>query len=278
METILSCIKKVILIRKSILTLTLPILMATAGDNLAADKFSLDALLDRLNPQVRTEQTYHQDESQKQDYSKILEKISIEKNRFRDLYSKSTSSIQKKEILSKARGFVIDELIDNIFPSWYGTRWDFNGATQTPKQGNIACGYFVTTTLRDVGFNLDRSRLARQPSEHIIKNLTGLENIKRYSNKNIQDVNKYILESGEGIYIVGLDCHVGFIVNDGENVNFVHSSYYNPPLSVVSEPIDSFNPLAHSKYRVIGKILDDSMIEKWITGKHIELKFDYFRK
>src|SRR5688572_15466983 len=39
---------------------------------------------------------------------------------------------------------------------WTGTPWDFNGVTRKPGEGKIACGYFITNTLTDLGFTLER--------------------------------------------------------------------------------------------------------------------------
>ena len=47
-------------------------------------------------------------------------------------------------------------LVDSIFPYWYGTEWDFNGITESPRKGEIACGYFVSTTLKHMGIRLNR--------------------------------------------------------------------------------------------------------------------------
>jgi hypothetical protein len=43
---------------------------------------------------------------------------------------------QKEKLFTNA-------VIKNIVPSWIGTAWDFNGISQTPQKGSIACGYFV---------------------------------------------------------------------------------------------------------------------------------------
>ena len=47
-------------------------------------------------------------------------------------------------------------LLNRISPFWQGTEWSFEGHTAMPKKGEIACGYFVSTTLRDVGLNINR--------------------------------------------------------------------------------------------------------------------------
>ncbi len=52
----------------------------------------------------------------------------------------------------------------------------------------------------------------------------------------------------------------------GEEIKFVHSNYYQRDIGVMSEELDSDNPLKDSNYRVIGKIIDDAMIENWILN------------
>ena len=47
----------------------------------------------------------------------------------------------------QASQLLFSNLADSVFPAWYGTKWDFNGHTNVPKEGLIACGYFVSTTL-----------------------------------------------------------------------------------------------------------------------------------
>jgi hypothetical protein len=48
------------------------------------------------------------------------------------------SKTEKEEIFTSA-------VTETIIPAWIGTGWDFNGITEKPQQGSIACGYFVTT-------------------------------------------------------------------------------------------------------------------------------------
>ena len=81
-----------------------------------------------------------------------------------------------------------------------------------------------------------------------------------------------VKQSGTGIYIVGLDIHVGFIVNTGEEVYFIHSSYIDPYTVVQEKAIDS-RILASSNYRVLGNVLaDDQLIGNWLAGKSISTK------
>ena len=88
--------------------------------------------------------------------------------------------------------------------------------------------------------------------------------IKRYSGASIEKVKTYFQEREDGLYVAGLDNHVGFVYKRGKKLQFVHASYYNPKEGVKSEDLDSKNPLSESQYRVIGRILDKEMVRKWI--------------
>src|SRR5215212_694349 len=44
----------------------------------------------------------------------------------------------------KLRASFINIVYDSIIPYWIGTKWNFNGITEVPQKGSIACGYFVT--------------------------------------------------------------------------------------------------------------------------------------
>ncbi len=158
---------------------------------------------------------------------------------------------------------MFNTITEKIFPYWYGTPWDFNGTTRVPKQGSIACGFFVTNILTDVGFNIPRIGWAQSASEVFIKKLAP-NSIKRFSNRPISEVENYLLRTGDGLYLVGLDQHVGFIVVKDDEIEFVHSNYYQADIGVMSEEIDSANPLNDSNYRVIGKLLSNDMIINWI--------------
>ena len=138
-----------------------------------------------------------------------------------------------------------------------------------PQQGKIACGYFVSTVLRDAGWRVQRARLAQQASENIILSLTTDPYVKRFRRVAISDFVTAVKQWGVGIYVVGLDIHTGFIVNTGSEVYFIHSSYVEP-FTVVRERARESKILAASNYRVLGKVIaDEVFIEKWLLRKEI---------
>ena len=95
---------------------------------------------------------------------------------------------QESQILASVRQYLYYILTEDLFPAWYGTPWDFNGHVYYPHEGKIACGYFVSTTLKHIGFPLNRYRVAQQDATTIIKLLTS--DIKRF--QSLSELLKYI--------------------------------------------------------------------------------------
>jgi hypothetical protein len=153
---------------------------------------------------------------------------------------------------------------ETIIPNWIGTKWDFNGTTQIPQKGSIACGYFVTTVLQDAGFNLARTRLAQCASEQMITTLVQPKFIQRFSNVSIENFISAVQSKQYGLYIVGLDNHVGFIYNDGEEIYFIHSTYVGTR-DVQKERAAGSWVLKQSRYKVLAKLsADERILNKWI--------------
>jgi hypothetical protein len=151
-----------------------------------------------------------------------------------------------------------------VFPYWYGTEWDFNGTTETPNKGKIACGYFVTTTLRDMGVPINRVKMAQCASEEMITSLAGKKNVHRFSNVPAIEFEKKMLKLGTGIYVIGLDNHTGFIHITGKGNFFIHASGWFP-FKVVKNDVASSSILNNSKYKVVGKISgDEAFLRKWV--------------
>jgi hypothetical protein len=197
------------------------------------------------------------------DYPAILTEVKTRQAELRTQYDSARTVAARHAVIDTARAFVLRILTKEIFPAWYGTDWDYNGTTTEPRKGQIACGYFVTTTLEDAGFNLPRVRWAQSASEPMIKQMT--KDVRRYSGTAIATVETEVIERGPGLYVVGMDDHVGFIVNSGDDVTFVHSQ----PGGVTCERLCTPNRCARSRYRVIGKVLTDDMMTRWLSGTNL---------
>jgi hypothetical protein len=168
------------------------------------------------------------------------------------------SKPEKEKIFTRA-------VAETIIPGWIGTPWDFNGTSEKPQKDSIACGYFVTTILRDAGLNLARVKLAQCASEQMIVSLVQSKYVLRFSNITMEGFIQSIKEQGYGLYIVGLDNHTGFIYNDGDEIYFIHSTFVGTR-NVQKEKAALSSVLQQSKYKVLGKIsTDEKVLERWIN-------------
>ncbi|MBC6699190.1 hypothetical protein [Hymenobacter sp. BT190] len=181
-------------------------------------------------------------------------------------YRQARTTAQKAVVLQQARHLLVASLDTTIWPAWYGTPWAFYGTSQQPQQDSIACGYFVTTTLRDAGLRLDRIALAKTTSEKLIQNLTDEAHIRRYRQVPQVRFVEQMQQLGSGLYIVGLDFHVGFLLVQAGRVRFIHSTYLGKA-QVVDEDATTSAAL-RSKYRVVGCISADAhLLESWLRQR-----------
>lgn len=177
-------------------------------------------------------------------------------------YSLKKNRADKKTLKSE----FIKYITQKVFPYWYGTKWDYYGTTEIPQEGSIACGYFVTTTLRDMGVPINRVKMAQCASEEMIRSLVSKKNIHHISGVSLKDFEKKLITYGNGLYIIGLDNHTGFIFINGKERLFIHSTGWFP-FKVVKDVISESSVLSKSTYRVVGKISDDDdFLRKWVEN------------
>ena len=159
--------------------------------------------------------------------------------------------------------------IERLFDAWEGTRWGMGlPQTQTPGDGKINCGMFVGTVLVHAGFELDHKKLQRQPAELIIKSLAPRSKIARFRHAPMDEFLDGVRQLGPGLYIIGLDYHVGFlVVGQNGGIRYIHSSVVTH--RVVDMKADGAPTIVNSNYRVVGKILQDDMLEQWLTRSEI---------
>ncbi len=175
---------------------------------------------------------------------------------------------RRDAVLGSARTLAFHAITGEIVPAWAGTPWNFYGTSETPGEGTIACGYFVSTVLRDAGFHVSRAGLAQQASERIVKTLAPRDRILRFRRTSPANVVVSVRAAqGDGLYVVGMDYHVGFLVLDGARADLCHSAFV-PPRHVVCEPAET-SPGFQSAYYVVGPALPDARLEDWLAGRAI---------
>jgi hypothetical protein len=206
-------------------------------------------------------------------YNGLTRRIYAKQKRFTVEYP-TVDQAHKNGLITLAKSYIYKTLCDSIFPHWYGTKWDFNGITQTPREGKIACGYFVTTTLKHMGYNINRVKIAQQASSHIITTMCGKGKTKVIGHNNKAGLNKYILSQKDGVFICGLDNHVGFIQKKGKAVYFIHSSGFKPQ-KVIKEKLMESKAIEYSEAYYVGNLLaNKTNLIKWIKKEPIALVMD----
>ena len=149
---------------------------------------------------------------------------------------------------------------DTLFPYWLGTKWDFNGTSQIPGEGAIACGYFVTTLIEDMHMPVDRIQMAQCASEEMIKNQVQETFITRYNAVEQDTMFSFIRHHGDRLYIIGLDNHTGFIRKQDDDIWFIHSSG-KFPFRVIKEDAETCQTILSSKYKVLGCLSDGAVYQ-----------------
>lgn len=203
-------------------------------------------------------------------------KSSIETERKALSADYATASLPQKDSLLKVASILLtNSIVDSLMPYWYGTTWDFNGYTNTPNKGTIACGYLVSTTLKHAGIQVNRYRLAQQSALNEIRSIESGESKYYKTNTDVQSFLKYCESSvPDGLYLIGLDNHVGYLLKKGGKIDFIHSSYLYPS-QVVREPANQSTALAYSTCFYLGRISNNKgLLKKWILGQTVTVQLD----
>lgn len=162
-----------------------------------------------------------------------------------------------------------DRLTNRIIPYWYGTGWSFGGHTSIPQQGKIACGYFVSTTLKDMGLKLNRYDLAQKSPIEEAQTLSCGSEIKTIVHENPEKALKEINEfTKEGVYFIGFDTgHVGFLIKKKNRLFLIHSTYLSP-ISVCIEPLANAKVFKKfTKFYLVDISHNDKLMRKWLNDE-----------
>ena len=100
----------------------------------------------------------------------------------------------------------------------------------------------------------------------MMKSLVPQQQIKNNSYLSYRNFNEQLKQNGCGVYIIGLDFHTGFIVNDGKENWFIHSNYVGRT-GVTKETVLNSEALKSSKTRWVVSLTDDKdFIQRWLKG------------
>ena len=186
------------------------------------------------------------------------------------LYFKNLYHTNKTKAIDSASRYLYSKLLNDIVPHWYGTEWDFNGHTNIPNQGEIACGYFVSTTLKHLDFNLNRYKMAQAAGMDEATLLQHRTELKVFSNISFEELKAKVNKVyNDGIYFVGLDNHVGYVLIKDKELYFLHSSYC---VDKVIIELAETSPCFWSNIYVFAEInTNKDLVKHWILNERLSI-------
>lgn len=164
-------------------------------------------------------------------------------------------------------------LTERIIPHWLGTPWSFEGHTSVPRSGEIACGYFVSTTLKDVGFNINRYTFAQQLPVNEGKTLALGTPLLEINNNSTNERIAILHDTlKEGIYFIGFDQnHVGYIQKKNDDLFVIHSNYIGAEGVVIERIEDSQVFSYYSRIYIADITRNRALLTKWVRNEAVQV-------
>lgn len=204
-------------------------------------------------------------------YGVMKEDLERWRKKLQERYRKAKTEKARQLVENDAR-VVLETVLPEMMRCWLGTPWNFHGTAEKPGKDPIACGYFVSTVLQDAGFRVDRYRLAQQPSSRILTSLIPGDDCRLMVDLPYEEFAGEVDRLGAGVYLVGLDTHVAFLVVNPDGFRFIHSSG-SKPWRVVDEGRKDAAVLQKSRWRMLGNLTaDDVLLRKWLAREAIPVR------
>lgn len=198
-------------------------------------------------------------------YAGIKDDIEEKRISFAQHYAENQED--RKGVIKVARNYLYDVFDKVLFEMWEETPWIFGKTSRMPKEGEVDCGHFVSECLSATGFKINYQQLAEKTSASIAKAFDQTAQCK-YETK-ADKMREAILTKGKGLYIYGHSCGVGFALCDSKEVYIQNATHY-PPQQVVRKRFLETPEVHNSNVIIIGDILSDFNIERWLTGQKID--------
>ena len=186
------------------------------------------------------------------DFDALLAGIEAAQRRLGARWRAAADDDERAAIRAETRRTLVDTIADELFPRWLGTPWGLgkNSTATRPHEAamTVGCSYFVTSVLQNAGLALDnRYRFAQAPALHIQGSLApGRGSIHRFLSIAPAKLERRIRALGEGLYLIGLNNHIGFVLVRAGLVRFVHASYTGDQ-QVSDEPLVAAEAIANSQ-------------------------------
>lgn len=180
-------------------------------------------------------------------------------------------TVQQREVfLDTVADRLSEHLLGRIIPPWMGTRWAFEGYSETPGRGTVACGYFVSTTLRDAGVRVDRFRLAQASPEGEARSI-GIDgkHVRLFRDSLQKGLPEVASRLADGLHFVGLFNHVGYLQKSGASIRFLHSDYVGG--SVADQSVRRAPAFAGDILWVAEITGNRDLARAWLEGKRLRI-------
>jgi len=201
-------------------------------------------------------------------YQKLVSELGRWRSELAQRHLMAKDEATRSAVENDAR-IILELTLPAMMRCWLGTAYDFNGTAAKPGAGKIACGYYVSTVLMDAGFRVDRYALAQQPSENILRSFLEKDACSLSVGKTYEAFSADLAKAERGIYLIGLDTHVAFVVVDPDGFRFIHASG-SRPWCVVDEGPAEAGVLQRSSWRMLGNLTaDPTVIRRWLKGEKI---------
>ncbi|HRI59037.1 MAG TPA: hypothetical protein PK228_04930 [Saprospiraceae bacterium] len=207
-------------------------------------------------------------EPPEQTYKQTRTDIQQQRSLLRSAYRNKTVGLDSISVV------FTEVLINRIIPYWYGTPWSFEGHTAVPGAGQIACGYFVSTTLEHAGLKVNRYKLAQQAPETEARTVAMGDSVTVFRGGWVSDALPMIQNSlNDGLYFIGLSSsHVGFLLKRRGRLFFLHSNY-TYPAEVRIELANGTSVLNSFTMFYIAPISSNKKLaEAWLYGQEVPVR------
>lgn len=210
--------------------------------------------------------------TKKGNYKTLKQTIKLRQEAFQKRYKTAKEDVAQSAIIKEAGLYITDQLVNGLFPHWYGTPWAFDGYSAVPNQGTIGCSYFVSTTLLHVGFNVNRYKLAQQGPVSEARSLA-LNNTPLPIDlmNDIEEFEELInAKCEEGLYFIGLGhSHVGYLFYREGETYFIQSSYGKSGNVVIDYAMESDILVNFFNFTLVPITTNTSLIKHWLKGEEI---------
>jgi hypothetical protein len=143
-------------------------------------------------------------------------------------YRGAEDEATRAAVLDRASQYLAVSISRDLLPRWLAMPWGqgANSVAQRPDASGktVNCGSFVIAVLEGAGFRVPhRHRLAQAPALRILEAVGAEATIVRWRGS-VPALERQLRRWGDGVYLIGLASHIGFVVVSRDTVSLVHAS------------------------------------------------------